>query len=94
MDATHWYERVAMDRFYRKLRDLSDHMRTFTIELRVDDSDPAKVELVTQAARVSAKHLLTTALLLQDNGRKPLIALTSGDLFETDKEISLADDLD
>lgn len=68
-------------------------MRTFTIELRVDDADPEKVELVKQAARVAAKHLFTTALLLAD-GRKPQIALNSGDLFETDKEISLADDLE
>lgn len=69
-------------------------MRTFKIELRVDDTDPTHVPLVEQAARVAAKHLFTTALLLQGSGRKPMIALQSGDLFESEQEISLADDLE
>ena len=69
-------------------------MRTFKIELRVDDSDKEKMPLVEQAARVAAKHLFTTALLLQGDGRKPMIAFQAGDLFEGEQEISLADDLE
>ena len=68
-------------------------MRTFKIELRVDDADKEKVKLIEQAAKVAAKHLLTTALLLADK-RKPQIVLHSDDLFATEEEISLADDLE
>lgn len=68
-------------------------MRSFKIELRVDDLDPEKVQLVETAARIAAKHLFTTALLLSE-ARKPQITLQSGDMFEGEKDINLADDLD
>lgn len=67
-------------------------MLTIKIELRCDDSDPEKVKLITEAGRMAAKHFYTTALLLADK-RKPQIAMQVGDLFETDKEINLADDI-
>jgi len=67
-------------------------LETFTIELRVDFNDASKNELVVQAMRMAAKHVLTTAMLLQDK-RPPQIALMTSNLFERDREISLADDI-
>lgn len=72
-------------------------MRTFIIELRVDDSEPERVKHVETAAKVAAKHLFTTALLLAPDDkphRKPQIMLTAGDTLVSEQEISLADDLE
>jgi hypothetical protein len=73
-----------------KLEELS--MRTFTIELRVDDSDAEHVDIIKDAAKVAAKHLFATALLLPFR-HKPQIALTGSDFFATQEEIELADDI-
>lgn len=65
-------------------------IRTFTIEVRVDHQKDDKDELIKEAVKVAAKNLLSTALLLQDK-RPPQIAVTSGDMFESDTEIMLVD---
>ena len=67
-------------------------MRTITIELRVDYSDRSKDEVIIAAAKMAAKHIYTSALLISDK-RKPTIALHSGDFFSGTEEISLADDI-
>ena len=67
-------------------------MRTYTIELRADFLEEDKFKTIEAAAKVAAKHLFTTALLLQDK-RKPEIALYGGDFFSSTEEIQLADDI-
>lgn len=68
-------------------------LKTFTIELRVDYDSPEKEQIILDAAKVAAKHLYTTAVLIADK-RKPDIALSTSDLFVGASEISLADDLE
>jgi hypothetical protein len=63
---------------------------TITIEIRFDHADRSKDELLTQVCRTAAKQILTTAMLLQDR-RTPQIVLMSSNMFEREKEISLAD---
>lgn len=67
-------------------------IETLKIELRYDTSDPEKVKILHDAAKIAAKHLFTTALLISDK-RKPQIVLHCDDMFCTEKEISLAEDL-
>lgn len=67
--------------------------RTITIELKVDLGDPAKDKIMDDAARAAAKHLLSTAALLQDSKRTPLIAVSSDDHFDGHKVIELTEDL-
>ncbi len=70
-------------------------MKTITIELRVDfelEGRDSKEVAIVEAARQAAKHLYSTALLLQDK-RKPQIVLMAGDMIEGDKEIELAEDV-
>jgi len=69
-------------------------MKTLKIELRVDFSDDRenKEKILEDAMKVAAKHMLTTALLLKDK-RPPTIALYGGDLFTSEEEIMLADDI-
>ena len=68
-------------------------MRTFTIELRCDMDTDEKQKIMRDAARISAKHLFTTALMISGD-RKPQIALHSGDFFESTEQIQLADDIE
>jgi hypothetical protein len=68
-------------------------MRTIKIELRIDMDNPDKDELLINSARMAAKHLLTTAMLISGK-RPPLISLETGDMFEGNKEVSLADDIE
>lgn len=67
---------------------------TFTIELRVSfkDDKEGKHEIIREAAKVAAKHLYTTALLISDD-RKPQIMLQGGDFFTATEEILLADEI-
>lgn len=69
-------------------------MRTLKIELRMDFDDPERIKTVEEAAKVAAKHLYTTALLIADNKRKPQIALYGGDFFTPEEEIILAEELE
>ena len=66
---------------------------TFTIELRVSFKDKEKEQIMRDAAKVAAKHLYTTALLISDD-RKPQIMLQGGDFFTATEEICLADDIE
>ena len=71
-------------------------MKTIRIEMKVDfdtDGKEEREKLLLDAAKVAAKHLLTTALLIQGK-RKPQIALMTDDLFTGQEEIELADDID
>lgn len=67
-------------------------MRTINIELRFDDDTPEKVKVIEIAAKMAAKHLFTTALLVSGK-RKPQIAMHGSDFFSSAEEISLADDI-
>lgn len=67
-------------------------MRTFTIELRADYLDDDKFRVLEMAMKAAAKHVYTTALLLQDK-RKPEVALYGSDFFASRQEIELADDI-
>ncbi len=67
-------------------------LKTYVIELRTDYDDPSKDETILQAVRTGEKHMLTTSMLIADK-RQPSIAIQVGDLFESEKEISLADDI-
>lgn len=66
-------------------------MYTFTIEVR-GDWDEEKIALMKEAAKVAAKHIYTTALLISDK-RKPQVALHGQDFFTKEEEILLADDI-
>lgn len=66
-------------------------MKTYTIELRVDEGDVGNDNIIEEAAKEGAKHLYTTALLVCK--RRPQIALYSGDNFSSTEEILLADDI-
>jgi hypothetical protein len=68
------------------------NVRTFTIELRADYLDDDKFRVLETAMKQAAKHVYTTALLLQDK-RKPEIALYGSDFFASRQEIELADDI-
>lgn len=63
-------------------------MRTITIELRVDFQENEKYDIVTEAARSSARELLTMALMLKDK-REPQISMQSGDMFERNKDLEI-----
>lgn len=65
-------------------------MRTITIELRVDFQENEKYDIVTEAARSSARELLTMALMLKDK-REPQISLQSGDMFERNKDLEITE---
>ena len=66
---------------------------TFTIELRVSFKDPEKEQIMREAAKVAAKHLYSTALLIADDDRQPQIMLQGGDFFTPTEEINLAEDI-
>jgi hypothetical protein len=75
--------------------------KTFKFELRVNFEGTEleiaeKNIIVEQTTRMAAKHAYTTALLLADESRsrKPECVLSSGDMFEGTKQISLADDIE
>jgi hypothetical protein len=63
-------------------------MRTYTIELRCDFQDEEKYELVLEIVREKAREMLTTAIMLKDK-RDPQISFSSGDMFETDKDLTI-----
>lgn len=65
-------------------------LREFTIQLRVNFDDKEKEEVLVDAVRRAAKSLFTAANLVAD-GRQPQIVIASGDMFEGEREIALAD---
>lgn len=66
-------------------------VKTYTIELRVDEGDVGNDNTVDEFVKEAAKHVYTTALLVCK--RRPQIALYSGDNFSSTEEILLADDI-
>ncbi len=67
-------------------------MKTYTIELRIDEGDAKVVDdVIMQVLKEAAKHAVATALLVCK--RRPQIALFSGDNFSSTEEIMLADDI-
>jgi hypothetical protein len=69
------------------------NMRTITIELRIDDDNEEKVQLIEEAAKQAAKHLWAQALLIAGK-RKPDLAVRSEDMFAGSREIELLDEVD
>jgi hypothetical protein len=67
-------------------------MMEVNITLRVDYSDKQKDEIMVQAAKMAARHLLAQAALISEK-RKPQIAVTCGDMFCAPEEIEILDDL-
>ncbi|HLL29011.1 MAG TPA: hypothetical protein VKT73_15345 [Xanthobacteraceae bacterium] len=69
---------------------------TLTIQVRFDhrdaDTKEEKDKQMLTAAKMAAKHIYTTALLLQDKS-KPQVALFTEDMFTPQEEILLADDI-
>lgn len=70
------------------------HMqRQFTIELRIDYADNDKNEVMTKALKQAGRHILTTALLLRDEGMEPQIVVYSDDFFAGHSELKILDDI-
>lgn len=65
-------------------------MRTYTVELRADFIEDGKHDILLQAVREAARTMLATAMLLKDK-RDPQIALQTGDMFETNKDLNVMD---
>lgn len=63
-------------------------MRTYTIELRVDFVDSDRYDSMLELARMAARELMTTALLLRDK-RDPQIAFSTGDMFSKDENMEI-----
>jgi hypothetical protein len=64
-------------------------LMTWKIELRVDFSEKSKDAIMEKDVRSKAKALITTAMLLAGDGRKPDIAIETTDMFVGATEISL-----
>lgn len=62
----------------------------FTVEVRVDYSDPGKFETMKEACRKAGAHLFATAQLISDK-TAPQIAIYSDDHFEGQQDINLFD---
>lgn len=67
-------------------------IQTFIIEVRVDFEDESKNDIMATMARASARELLTTAMMLKDKAREPQVALQTGNMFETNKELLIAEE--
>jgi len=63
-------------------------MRTYQIELRASFEDEEKYETLLEIVRQAAREMLATAMILKDK-RDPQIALNTGDMFETNKDLSI-----
>lgn len=68
-------------------------MRTYTVELRADFVDEDKHDILLAAVREAARTMLATALLLKDK-REPQIALQTGDMFQTNKDLDVMEGTD
>ena len=70
-------------------------MKSLIIELRYeDDGDEDKQRILRAGAKSAAKHLLTTAMLIQTGKSQPQVALQSSDFFAGTEEISIYDEDD
>jgi hypothetical protein len=79
---------------YRTMKDLEKaSMQSLIIELRYDNNDNPEIDAVAvPAAKSVAKHLYTIMSLVAGK-RKPQISLRMSDMFVTEEEISLAEDI-
>jgi len=70
-------------------------MITFEIQLRTEDYDDEKREIITSLFREKAREIYAMALMLKEK-RDPQIMFQTGDMFETNKDLELvtAEDLE
>jgi hypothetical protein len=70
-------------------------MRTFEIQLRTEDLDEEKLEILREACREKAREIYAIAFLIKET-RDPQIMFSDGDLFEKNKDLEIlsAADLD
>jgi hypothetical protein len=66
-------------------------MEKLTIELKFYADTPEQLEAIIEMAKMTAKHLLTGAMLAAGK-RQPEVALSCRDFFSTQREIELAED--
>lgn len=63
-------------------------INTYIIELRVEFADEEKYDHILELTRVAARDLYAAATLLKDK-REPQISLETGDMFETNKDLTI-----
>ena len=63
-------------------------MLTFEIQLRVEDVDDEKKQIIVEACREKARELYAIAHLLKEK-RDPQIMFQTGDMFETNKDLEI-----
>jgi hypothetical protein len=85
--------RLGDPRFKTRSQLRRDKMqRQYTIDLRVDFSDPNKNDDLRKAVARAARHVWTVAKLIAD-GQEPQIAAYSDDHFSGHEDISILDDV-
>jgi hypothetical protein len=85
---------MAVLRSYRLdiIRRGAQMQRQFTIELRVDFTDPEKLPALKKVLQQAARHAYATAQLISDNTKLTQVAIFSDDFFSGHEEIKLLDD--
>lgn len=70
-------------------------MLTFEIQLRTEDYDDDKKQIIVEAMREKAREVYAIAQLLKEK-RDPQIMFQTGDMFETNKDLEIltADDIE
>jgi hypothetical protein len=68
-------------------------LETYTVEVRVDHDDPALNTIAEKIIRMHAKAIQASLMLLQSK-RPPMISFMGSNMFEREREISLADDME
>lgn len=63
-------------------------MITFEIQLRTEDYDDEKKQIIVEACREKAREIYAIATLLKEK-RDPQIMFQTGDLFETNKDLEI-----
>lgn len=63
-------------------------MLTFEIQLRTEDIDEDKKNILVEACREKARELYAIAHLLKEK-RDPQIMFQTGDMFETNKDLEI-----
>lgn len=65
--------------------------KVYRVELKIDFADDDRHQQMLELAKSAARDLFTTASMLQDGTRKPLIALITDDMFLGTEEININD---
>lgn len=63
-------------------------MRNYDIKLRVDFMDDEKYDIMLEVVREKCREMLTTAIMIKDK-REPQIMFSTGDMFETEKDLTI-----